>query len=113
MSHRHGSSRGDVEQRGSRVEPFVREMVEPETHPSHIARGGSSASEQSTPHLRERVFTRVDRGSVCGASRDPGSPSHLQDSRMGWISRGGHLLQGGLTKSAVGRRCLVSHRKGT
>ena len=96
--HWHGTPRRDVEQRGSRVEPFVREMVEPETHPSHLARGGSSASEQSPPHLRERVFARVDRRSVCGASRDPGSPSHLQDSRMGWIARGRYVLQGGFAK---------------
>ena len=53
-----------MEQRGSRVESSVREMVEPETHPSHIAGGGSGASQQSAPHLRERVFARVDRGSV-------------------------------------------------
>ena len=111
--HWHGSSRRDVEQRGSRVDPFVREMVESETHPSQIARGGSGASQQSAPHLQERVFARVDRGSVCGASRDPRPHSHLQDSRMGWISHGRHLLQRGFAKSAVGGQRLVSHRKGT
>ena len=111
--HWHGSPRRDVEQRGSRVEPSVRQMVESETHPPDIAGGGSGASQQSAPHLRERVFAQVDRGSVCGASRDPRPHSHLQDSRVGWISRGRDLLQRGFAKSAVGGRRFVSHRKGT
>ena len=111
--HRHGSPRRDLEQGGSRVETPVRQMVETETHPPEIARGGSGASQQSAPYLRERVFARMDRGSVCGASRDPRSHSHLQDSRVGWIPRGRHLLQRRFAKSAVGGRRLVSHRKGT
>ena len=111
--HWHGSPRRDLEQRGSRVEAPVRQMVETETHPPEISRGGSGASRQSAPYLRERLFARVDRGIVCGASRDPRSHSHLQDSRVGWIPRGRYLLQRRFAKSAVGGRRLVSHRKGT
>ena len=111
--HWHGSPRRDVEQRGSRVETPVRQMVETETHPPQISRGGSGASQQSAPYVRERVFARVDRGSVCRASRDTRSHSHLQDSRVGWIPRGRDLLQRRFAKSAVGGRRFVSHRKVT
>ena len=46
--------------------------------------GDLSQAQQKVSSVQERVFTRVDRGSVLGGSSDAGSAAHVQDQRMGW-----------------------------
>ena len=93
------------------MEDVVRSTFGCQTPESSLESGRSCPSQQETSRVQEIVFTRLDRGSVCGVARDAGSRSHLQDPRMGRDATDRDVLRGRFTESDGAGRRLISHRK--
>ena len=51
--------------------------------------------------VQERVFTRLDQGSVRGGSSDAGSSAHVQDQRMRWNTSEWYIYAQDLQKVTV------------
>ena len=65
------------------MEEFVRQTFGIETPLTQVEGGGLRQTQQEVSSVQERVFTRVDRGSVRGGSSDTGSGAYVRSVSCG------------------------------